>query len=95
MSLTIVAQIEAKPGTVAELAESLRSLIPLTRAEPGCEAYEMHRSITDDRLFHFHEVWTDRSAWEAHMAAEHMTAFGARKDDLVADWRLFELERVA
>lgn len=94
MALTIVAQIEAKTDKVEDLAETLRALVPITRAEAGCEAYEMHRSLTDKHLFHFHEVWSDRAAWDAHMETEHMTAFGARTDDLVADLKLFELERV-
>lgn len=95
MPLTIVAQIEATPGREAALDAALRALIPATRAEAGCEAYELHRSLEAPGLFHFHEVWSSKSEWEAHMAAPHLAAFSAQSDDLVAGMRLFQLERIA
>ncbi len=95
MSLIIVAQIRAADGKAEALEEALRALIPLTVAEDGCETYALHRSIEDPALFHFHEVWRDAAAWQAHMDAPHLRAFSERTDELVADWTLFQLERIA
>lgn len=95
MSLTIVAQLQAHPGQEQALESLLGSLIAPTRAETGCEAYELHRSLETPGLFHFHEVWTSKDLWEAHMGSPHLEAFSARSDGLVAEWTLFKLERVA
>lgn len=95
MPLILIAQIQAIPGKEAELEALLRSLIPTTRAEAGCERYQLHRSVEDPLHFQFHERWTTREAWEAHMKAPHLGDFSARSGELVAEWKLFQLEEIA
>lgn len=95
MPLTIVAQLQAREGKAEALEAALRALIPTTRAEAGCEAYELHRSLETPGFFHFHEVWTSKADWEAHMSAPHLQAFQARTDDLVSSFTLLQLDRIA
>lgn len=95
MPLTILADIKAKPGRADDLKAALEALIPTTRAEEGCETYELHRSIEDDDWLHFHERWTSMPLWEAHMGAPHLKAFGEKTDELVAEWSLRKLEPIA
>lgn len=95
MKLTIVAQVKAKDGKSEQLELALRDLIPPTLSEQGCELYQLHRSLEDPTLFHFHEVWTSKPDWETHMDAPHLKAFGGRADELVADLKLFQLEHIA
>ena len=95
MTLTIVAQLQAKEGKADALEAALRALIPTTRAEAGCEVYELHRSLETPGFFHFHEVWTSKPQWEAHMAAPHLQAFQQKTDELVDQFKLFQLEPIA
>ncbi len=95
MPLTILAQLQARDGKVEALEAALRSLVSITCAEAGCEAYELHRSLETPGFFHLHEIWTSKAEWEAHMNAPHLQAFQARADDLVSSFTLRQLERVA
>ncbi len=94
MKLTIAAQVLAEEGQADAVEAALRDLIPITRGEQGCEAYQLHRSIEDRNLFHLHEIWTTKAEWEVHMQAPHIQAFGARTAGMVANWTLYQLERL-
>jgi len=87
--LTVVATLEAKPGQEAALEQALRALLLPTRAEQGCVTYDLHRSAETPGLFVFHETWSSRPLWEAHMRSPHLQAFGAQQEALVARWELF------
>jgi len=95
MPLTIVAQLRARQGRGGDLEARLRALVPPTRAEDGCRAYDLHRSLEDEALFHLHEIWESEPLWQAHMQAPHLAAFGEVVEDLVAEWTLYKLERIA
>jgi len=94
MPLTIVAQFQAHEGQTDALRESLRALVAPTRAEDGCEIYELHESVETPGFFHFHEIWTTRAHWDAHMKTAHIESFGQKKDTLVASGVIQQLERI-
>lgn len=94
MPLTIVAQLQAIPGKEAELEALLLSLVSTTRAESGCERYQLHRSVEDPGHYQFHERWTTRQEWETHMEAQHLKDFSERSGGLVKTWTLFQLEEI-
>ena len=49
MSVTIIARLKAKQGSEAALQEAFQDMIKKVRAaEPGCQAYVLHKS-NDDR----------------------------------------------
>lgn len=93
--LTIVARIKAKPGKEAELREVLTGLLAPTRAEEGCLGYDLHVDNEDPGLFLFYENWQTKPLWERHMGAPHLEAFKGRTDELVADWNLHQMTKVA
>lgn len=95
MPLTVIATLKAKPGLEEEMVQELRALVGPTHAEPGCIAYEMHRSQEDPGLVMFTESWASRPEWDAHMASPHLAAFGARQDGLCESWTLFVGDKVA
>lgn len=95
MPLTVVATLKARPGREEDLFHALQALVKPTRAEQGCITYEMHRSHEEPGTFVFTESWQDRPLWEAHMNSPHLTAFGAKQDELVESWNLFVGEKVS
>lgn len=95
MTLTVVATLKAKPGQEEALFEALHPLLAPTRAEKGCNLYEMHRSEDEPGLFVFIEDWASRPLWEAHMQSDHLLAFAARQEDLCESWTLFTGAKVA
>jgi quinol monooxygenase YgiN len=95
MALTIVAQFQSRDGQTDALRAALTALVAPTRAEDGCEVYELHESVETAGFFHFHEIWTSRAHWDAHMRTAHLRAFGEVREGLVASARLFQLEKIA
>jgi autoinducer 2-degrading protein len=74
MSLVLIATWVAKPGREADIERILAAMTPLSRAEPGCEAYHAHRSADDPRSFLLYERYADEAAAEAHRTSEHFKA---------------------
>ncbi len=60
-----------KPRAEDRIAGVLRTLMPLTQAEPGCIRYVAHRSLDDPRRFFLYEEYVDEAGLEAHVATEH------------------------
>ena len=66
----VAAQYYAKEGKDNEIAEVLKKMIPISRAEAGCALYVVNRSVDDPRKFLLYEQYRDKSGYEAHMATE-------------------------
>ena len=92
--LTIVAQLKAKPGKERELQQVLQALIEPTRHEQGIINYDMHVSNEDPGLFLFYENWRTKDEWERHMKSPHLEAFAKRNNELVSEWKLFQMTRL-
>jgi (4S)-4-hydroxy-5-phosphonooxypentane-2,3-dione isomerase len=61
----------ATPGEEERVADVLRAMVPLTRAEPGCIQYTAHRSVDDPRRFFLFEEYVDEAALQAHTETDH------------------------
>jgi len=72
--VTVVLSVRwiARDGEADTVADILRRLAPLTRAEPGCIQYEVHRHADDPNTFMLFERFVDEAALEAHTASPHV-----------------------
>ena len=93
--LTIVAHIHAKPEHGAAVRSELEKLVPITRAEKGCVAYDLHVDNADPAHFMFYETWETRDLWQTHMNAPHLAAYMEATEGLVEEFTLHELTRIA
>ena len=66
----VAAQYYAKEGKADEIERILQTMIPISRAEPGCALYTVNRSVDDPRKFLLYEQYHDKSGYEAHMATD-------------------------
>ena len=53
------------------MADLLRRLVPLARAEPGCLQFDAHRDPDDPNRFFLFERYADQAAFDAHGASPH------------------------
>lgn len=90
--LTVVAKIQAKPGSEPMLHRELLQLIQPTLSEDGCLNYDLHRSIEDKALFLFYENWTSLALWQQHMTSNHVSAFQKNTEGLIENWELLLME---
>jgi quinol monooxygenase YgiN len=66
----VAARYYTKEGKDNEVAEILKKMTPISRAEPGCALYVVNRSTEDPRKFLLYEQYRGKAGYEAHMATE-------------------------
>lgn len=62
---------KARPGNEQHLEEILVEMVKLTRREPGCRVYQVHRSTEYDGVFLIYEHFADQAAFDVHNDAEY------------------------
>ncbi|MCR9088784.1 MAG: antibiotic biosynthesis monooxygenase [Rhodobacteraceae bacterium] len=95
MTLTIVAQITAKPGQEDLVRAELEKLVPITRAERGALQYDLHVDTENPGYFVFYENWESRDLWQTHMNAPHLAAYMEATDGAVDSFLLHEMSKIA
>ena len=75
----------AKAGHEAEVAELFGKLQELSRKEPGCLMYQVHRHRTEPRKFFLYEQYVDDAALEAHKSTAHFLEIAKKSLLKVAD----------
>ena len=100
----VVAVITAKPGQRAALLEAFAGNRANVLAEAGCIEYfatidaagvPPGKGTFGEDSFIVLEKWADMAALQAHAAAPHMAAFGAKTKELAAGRVIHILEPVA
>ena len=84
-SLTVVAQIKAKPGQEDQVRRELLSLVAPSRKDAGCLNYDLHQALDNPALFLFHENWASKAHLEQHLQKPDLKAVLARVGELVAE----------
>ena len=82
--LTVVAEMQAKPGGESELRGELLKMVGFTLQEDGCVQYDLHESTATPGKFVFYENWTSAAALEKHGASAHIQAFRVKAPELLA-----------
>lgn len=93
-ALTIVANIKAKADQVDLVKAELQKLIATTRAEAGCQQYDLHQDNDNPAHFLFFENWDSRDIWHNHMAAPHLEAFKAAAGDALEEITINEMTKI-
>ena len=75
----------AKLGHEAEVAEAFGKLQELSREEPGCQMYVVHRHRTEPRRFFLYEQYKDDAALEVHKSAPHFLEYAKKVLPRIAD----------
>jgi quinol monooxygenase YgiN len=84
MSVSLIAKIKAKAGCESKLEEAFKDMIKKVRAaEPGCDAYVLHKSAKDPLQFIWFEKYADQAAFDNHRKTDHMKEMGGRIADLL------------
>jgi quinol monooxygenase YgiN len=71
MSYVVAVTYTAKEGEAEAVLAALEKMAPLARLEPGCIAYEVHRSIEDPNVFFLYEHYVNEDGLRAHAESEH------------------------
>jgi quinol monooxygenase YgiN len=75
--LTVVATITAQPGAESAVRQALEQVVPPSRAEAGCQRYELHVDNSAPAKFVMLEEWDSQAALTEHEATPHFQALVA------------------
>ena len=73
------------------IAPFLAEHIRLTRAEPGCLSFEVHRSAADPACFAVSETYADAAALAAHRARAEVTVWARVTAGIPRDYQVTDL----
>jgi quinol monooxygenase YgiN len=73
MNFVNCVSIRVKPGSNQTLEAAFQELAALTRLEPGCIVYQLHRSTQDPLQYFLYERYVDEPALRFHQATEHFS----------------------
>ena len=79
MAFVVTARWVAAPGNAETVAECIRNLIALSRAEPGVIVYQAHRAVDDDHVFLLYEQYRSEDDYRLHGESEHFQTWGHGK----------------
>ena len=92
--LLIVGTIRLPAAKLDRARPVMQRMVEASRAEAGCLDYFYAQDIADPGLIHVRELWTDRTALDAHFASAHLVEWRSRWSDLgigERDLRMFEV----
>jgi quinol monooxygenase YgiN len=82
--IIVLASFKPKEGMEDKVLATLNTMAAPTRAEAGCEKYDLYRDKEGTGL-HLFEVYSDMAAVEAHRAADYYKAYRAMIVDYLAE----------
>ena len=71
MAFVVAATWLAKDGEEKRVEETIKTMTPLSRAEPGTVFYQAQVNPEDPRTFFLYEQYVDEAAYETHKATPH------------------------
>src|SRR5262245_45995048 len=79
----VIAIHRALPGRADAYEQRMLADIELTRAEPGCLQFHIHRDRSDPNLFVIYEVWRDVTALRVHFETPYVQQFVSDSSDYI------------
>ncbi|MBL4811547.1 MAG: antibiotic biosynthesis monooxygenase [Rhodobacteraceae bacterium] len=70
------------------LTEAVKLHVELTRAEPGCERFEVVQSPDNSCVFNVNETFADAAAFEAHQARTRASAWWGKTQHIARDFTM-------
>ena len=71
MTYVVAARWTAKAGHETEVLDAIKALAMVSRAESGCQLYELHRDPDDPRVFFFYERFNTEADFQRHAQSDH------------------------
>jgi quinol monooxygenase YgiN len=92
-SFYLIATLKPRHDKLAEAAAALHELMLATKAEAGCELYDLvmgadgfeGSSSVDPGDWLMIEKWASRADWDAHMASAHVRHMGSVQNEFLRE----------
>lgn len=87
--VVLVVSMQAKPGVDDEMREAIVKIADASRAEDGCEIYQLLQDSITPEKFLLVERWRDKTAFKAHQGSPHLAEGFAVLENLQAHAPVF------
>ena len=84
-AVSVFASFHPHPGREVELRALLTWMVERTRAEPGCERYDLYEERDAGGVLHLFERYRDQEALETHRATEHYVEYRHKVAEMLRD----------
>ena len=81
----VFASFHPREGRASDLRSLLMWMVERTRAEPGCERYDLYEQIDAGGALHLFERYRSQEALEAHRAADYFVEYRRQVTDLLEE----------
>ena len=81
--VVVIARFSAQSDKKAALQKLLEGMVGATRAEPGCDRYDLYE-VSDGEGLILVERYKDQQALEHHRSTDHYINYRAHLDDLLS-----------
>ncbi|MBC2654967.1 antibiotic biosynthesis monooxygenase [Pseudomonas sp. MSSRFD41] len=92
---TAIATLVARPGQQHVLQRELSALVAPSRAEAGCQYYQLHQDAGQPGTFYVLERWDNQAALDLHNGTAHFQAFLERTREALEHFELKRLQLIA
>jgi quinol monooxygenase YgiN len=83
--VVLIAEFTALQGQDRLVADLLAELAASVRQEPGNIAFDCYQRADDPCRFVVYEIYRDRQAFDAHIAADYGAVFNKRLEQLIVE----------
>lgn len=91
-NIVITAILKAKTGNEEQLFGVLQQVVQPSQNEDGCIKYQLHKSLDEDGVFVFYEVWQDEASLKKHIESDHYKVYRQRAEQLVENRDVYRLK---
>ena len=85
MPKTLYAEFSVTPGNEQRVADMMRELTALVRAEPGNLVFDPYTEEAKPNRYFVFEVYKDNAAFQAHISADYGARFNAELANLIEE----------
>jgi quinol monooxygenase YgiN len=84
-AVSVFASFRPREGRASDLRSLLAWMVERTRAEPGCDRYDLYEERDAGGTLHLFERYRSQEALEAHRATDHYIEYRRQVADLLED----------
>ncbi len=84
-AVSVFASFRPGQGRASDLRSLLTWMVERTRAEPGCERYDLYEQGDAGGTLHLFERYRSQEALEAHRATDHYVEYRRQVEDLLEE----------
>lgn len=88
--VTLSGYIVVSAEDLDAVLRELPSHIELTRNEPGCNVFNVIQDQSDNLIFHVHEEFEDRTAFDSHQSRVQSSVWGRVTSNVQRHYQITE-----